>query len=980
MMNLSSLLNSNEEGNANAPPKPSPSQPPQQRPPSHHQQQHPQQQQQHQQPPSTPVQPGPSPVFRDYNGPVHASPRGHSLSDYEQRLQQHQQQQQHTPGGGPYAGSPGGAPGPYGSRPVPPPLQSLNSGDLRSPGSASMSGPSPYRHTPSSSVSAGTSGGYPFPPAQGPSASSPVQHHQYPPGSSAYPPQPQQRDSYSHPGGMTGPPGASPYMQGQQPQQKQPQQQQMPPQTPPIGGPPSGAQSAAFPHQRSQSTHSTPTPGPPPHPSQQQGPPQQQQQQPPYGAPYGQVSPVAQHRQTPLHQQQPYQQPPFDPTRPSQSSQPPTPLGPPLSTGAQQRTTSSAGGPYPPQAQQMPKQQHKDQKDLQKQQMKEQKEQLKQQKQQQQQQHRSQPASPLQQRIPNSAIIPTTQRTPQPAHASPPPPTPSSIPARPPSASNASHHQRSQSRSDRAPSVSVSPKTHVPSLPSGSAASSMARPTSSASASASAPMDVDSNPGGIPSKRKMDERDLHPDEIDRKDVRRPAPFEGTNGTSHLQRPTSQHGQRPTTPSKSVSVARSTTPAAPTPATRAQSTPKPKKKRYTEIPAWARRYDGGDLKKPNFIIRKPGEGHHANGEKPGGPTASAHHSRHTSRQGSPEAVGQPPQAPAGPPTGGPPAVAAEPTPAEARAALLSPWEESVTGDKPYEELSRKVADFLFVNVVSNPNMIEIQGLGVQFEIEAKLGTLISKDTNQRIELPVATECILQDTGRVTFKSSMTEVQHKAYNDFLNGLVVQTDARNPINAGRARPRVPVVYKHRREIDRFFELPMGLQERLPACVRNLIPHRHTVKVRVTYDKKTNEVLAKIVKARIGDLNIFFPDAPLDCRLSVNLEMAWDGGVDELEALVATMTREQPPDREKDRLSYTQSHYQIDLTQVTYKVQGPQKMEREEKEHELEIELAPGILIEQGRRARNGDPHAYPELVEGLVDNVRILARRAKALAMGQ
>ena len=327
-----------------------------------------------------------------------------------------------------------------------------------------------------------------------------------------------------------------------------------------------------------------------------------------------------------------------------------------------------------------------------------------------------------------------------------------------------------------------------------------------------------------------------------------------------------------------------------------------------------------------------------------------------------------------------AAAAEPTAAEARAALLSPWEESVTGNKPYEELSRKVADFLFVNVVSNPNMIEIQGLGVQFEIEAKLGTLISKDTNQRVELPVATECLLQDTGRVTFKSSMTEVQHKAYNEFLNGLVVATDARNPANAGRRRPRVPVVYKHRREIDRFFELPMGLQERLPACVRNLIPHRHTVKVRVTYDKKTNAVLAKIVKARVGDLNIFFPDAPLDCRLSVNLEMAWDGTVDELEALVATMTREQPPDREKDRLSYTQGHYQIDLTQVTYKVQGPQKMEREEKEHELEIELAPGVLIEQGRRARNGDAHAYPELVEGLVDNVRILARRAKALAMGQ
>lgn len=48
-------------------------------------------------------------------------------------------------------------------------------------------------------------------------------------------------------------------------------------------------------------------------------------------------------------------------------------------------------------------------------------------------------------------------------------------------------------------------------------------------------------------------------------------------------------------------------------------------------------------------------------------------------------------------------------------------------------------------------------------------------------------------------------------------------------------------------------------------------------------------------------------------------------------------------------------------------------DKEHELEIELSPDILIEQGRRAMDGGPHRYSELVEGLVDNVRVLARKA-------
>lgn len=54
-------------------------------------------------------------------------------------------------------------------------------------------------------------------------------------------------------------------------------------------------------------------------------------------------------------------------------------------------------------------------------------------------------------------------------------------------------------------------------------------------------------------------------------------------------------------------------------------------------------------------------------------------------------------------------------------------------------------------------------------------------------------------------------------------------------------------------------------------------------------------------------------------------------------------------------------------------QNTERVEKEHELEIEINPQIVIEQGTRAQNGEEHAYQEVVEALVDNVRALARIA-------
>jgi len=86
---------------------------------------------------------------------------------------------------------------------------------------------------------------------------------------------------------------------------------------------------------------------------------------------------------------------------------------------------------------------------------------------------------------------------------------------------------------------------------------------------------------------------------------------------------------------------------------------------------------------------------------------------------------------------------------------------------------------------------------------------------------------------------------------------------------------------------------------------------------------VLAKIVKARIADLNLHFPEFPFDCRISINLEMDWDGEVADLERMQANKSqashRPAPPNRNKDRLSYSHGQYQIDLTQVTQVIHGP-------------------------------------------------------------
>ncbi len=194
------------------------------------------------------------PSFRDDNQTTQASPSRHVSQDYGA----HQRSTSYFASPPPYH-TPG--PGPYGGRPQPPTLQQLPPNDLRSP-SIATGGPSPYRQTPTSSVS-GAVGATPSPPGQTPT--SPVQQHQYPPQGVYH------RDSYPQPSGaavgITGPQGAPSYMQGQPV-----------PQTPPVatpGGHP-------YLHQRSQSTHSTPTPT-------------SAQSQGQYGAPFIQGSPVATH-------------------------------------------------------------------------------------------------------------------------------------------------------------------------------------------------------------------------------------------------------------------------------------------------------------------------------------------------------------------------------------------------------------------------------------------------------------------------------------------------------------------------------------------------------------------------------------------------------------------------------------------------------------------------------------------------------------
>ncbi|KAJ3495059.1 hypothetical protein NLG97_g3666 [Lecanicillium saksenae] len=504
--------------------------------------------------------------------------------------------------------------------------------------------------------------------------------------------------------------------------------------------------------------------------------------------------------------------------------------------------------------------------------------------------------------------------------------------------------------SEREHSMSVSPKTRVGSLPSNaenrpstSEGDSRADPAHKAASTAEVKQEHPA-PTPTPAKRKLDDRSMSPSELEHRNSR-PPPGEVNGRGSEAAQDSIKEETVKEESFKDESTPAPKKSATPAPTDEAE---RPERQRRAEPPVWAlslRTLGKALPKHANYVLQDRPHSH-LNGDK----EASGSRSQET-----PDAGQQRNNSQAQPPA------TQQPGPQE----FLGPWEASITGVKPYEEMSRAVADFLFIHVINAQDAQEISSRGIEFEIEAKLGTLIDKDTNHRVEKLIDSECVLRDTGRVAFQSSMTEAHHKAFNEFLNHVVIQTDPRAP----NGKNRVQVHYKHRREIDKYFELPLDMQARIPGCVRSRLGTRKNVKARVTYDEKTGEVLNKIVKARVADIDLHMPKCPMDCRISINLEMNWDGSVEELEQ-VAGQPTQGITDRRKDRLSYKQGNYQIDLTQVTM----PNGQGRGDKEHELEIEVSASAVIEQGRRAMAGESHGYQELIEGFVDNVRVLARKGR------
>ncbi|EPE33996.1 CYTH-like phosphatase [Glarea lozoyensis ATCC 20868] len=511
-----------------------------------------------------------------------------------------------------------------------------------------------------------------------------------------------------------------------------------------------------------------------------------------------------------------------------------------------------------------------------------------------------QPSSPYQQRGISTGPFSHFQQT------SPAPSASATLP-RHPSTPSAYDSQRTslseqrRSRSERERTLSVSPKTRVPSTP-----------------RAELPISQPENGYPYSTKRKMDDRDLR---VEDHAVQPPESKRVMNGEHKIIHSASSS---PKAPAK-------------------------KRIRYTEIPIWAqsvRSKAALEIGQRAKLNGKQAETIPAQG--PAQASVIAHSETNGSHNSSPMIS-----------RAGIQDLPPDPS------ILLGPHEMSLLKDPPTKGMTKAVADFFYSEVVSRNDFGELSSRGVEIEIEAKLGHLIDRATNHRYQLPILSECVLAPNPNIAFKSSMTLPQHSGLNRFLNVQVEATHPSKPKN----RPRVPINYLHRRETDRFYTLPASMHSILPAAVREQI--KRDVSVRVTTDQKTGQIIARIIKTRIADLDIYCPQLPLDCRISINFEMKFDGDIDEI--IRNAPAGEKRPERQKDRLSYTQGLYQFDLTQVTSEITAPNGTIRIEREHELEIEVSTAAIRQQGQRAANGEPHEYPSLVEGLLNNVCLLSKCA-------
>ena len=292
--------------------------------------------------------------------------------------------------------------------------------------------------------------------------------------------------------------------------------------------------------------------------------------------------------------------------------------------------------------------------------------------------------------------------------------------------------------------------------------------------------------------------------------------------------------------------------------------------------------------------------------------------------------------------------------------LTGFERPVSNDSHvYDEMAREVCDFLWRNIVENKELRSAiaESPDTEVEIEARWGQIQERHTGDRLGGHHSTECVLKPhvAESTKFESTMSIEQHRRMNVYLNKQV--EDSKPP------SARTTVTYKHTHEADMFYELDRAGFELLPVLTQRLIASSGRQRIRVTRDMKTGQVIRKIIKHRIANLEISSPQTEWDYRIGINLEIEFPGATDTLKPVIESGRTVESMERKKDRVSYSWlGAYQIDLTQVA---------QDSSKNHELELELNGVVMLDAATRLQKNEPNDFEGLIAGMLNNLRVLSR---------
>lgn len=284
------------------------------------------------------------------------------------------------------------------------------------------------------------------------------------------------------------------------------------------------------------------------------------------------------------------------------------------------------------------------------------------------------------------------------------------------------------------------------------------------------------------------------------------------------------------------------------------------------------------------------------------------------------------------------------------------EPNISGVPAYNVIQRVVMDMLFDNVVRRAGLPQVNGIVCKFEIEAKLGKVIDRHTHNRLSLPVHTDTVLSPHAIDTaFESALTKTQYARLNKYMNDL-----AGHSMRPGRSK----IKYSHPKQVDKFYQLTRAGFEALPIEVREMMDPNHRPKLRITTDPSGTEK-DRIVKIRVGDLEIYCPQNEFDIRISVNLECSYPANYEALGYAELDSNPENSKPRDKDRLSYQHQATSIDLTLV--------KNPKGDETFEIEVELDSDTLLREGTKVMQNQENVYTELVGQLLENAFVLSRAA-------